>query len=129
MKKFFVLLLAIIIVLTLTISVYATGTSDNIYNINGITVEFSESSSFTEEEQVTIAQLVVDGIENSTTTYNVLCTLFGHSTTTETIGVIEHCVRDAQPRCLKTVEDVTACSRCDYVSIDVIGSYYIVCCD
>lgn len=130
MKRILTTLLAIIIALSLPLSAAAINNAQGIYTVNGITVEFSENSLFTPEEQAVITQLIVDGIDNSSaTTYNVLCTLFGHKTTTETIGVIEHCYREAQPRCLKTIEDVTACSRCDYVSIDVVSTYYVVCCD
>lgn len=130
MKKVLVSLLSIIIITVLTFTTSASGTTTNIYTIDGITIEFSENSSFTAEEQATIAELVTKGVDNSSaTTYNIMCTLFGHKTTTESFTVIEHCVSATAPRCLKSLQDVTACSRCDYVSIDVVSSYYIFCCD
>ena len=130
MKKVLFLFFAIIIAATLPLSVFASATSGNAYTINGITVKFAIDSSFTAEEQMEIAQTVINGTDSSSaTTYNLMCTLFGHKTTTETIGVIEHCVSATAPRCIETVQDVTTCSRCDYVTTDIISSNYIFCCD
>lgn len=129
MKKLLITLLAIIIAASLPINAYATETVGNIYALDGVTVKFSADSSLSPEKQAAIAEWVVTGTsDSSATTYNLLCTMFGHKTTTESFTVIEHCVRDVQPRCLESLEDVTICSRCDYVSIDVVTSYYINCC-
>lgn len=129
MKKVLITLLAIIIAASLPINAYATETVGNIYTFDGITVKFSADSSLSPEKQTAIAELVVNGTsDSSATTYNLLCTLFGHKTTTESFTIIEHCVRDVQPRCLESLQDVTACSRCDYVTTDVITTYYINCC-
>lgn len=129
MKKVLITLLAIIIAASLQINAYATETVGNIYTFDGITVKFSADSSFSPEKQTAIAELVVNGTsDSSATTYNLLCTLFGHKTTTESFTIIEHCVRDVQPRCLESLQDVTVCSRCDYVTTDVITTYYINCC-
>ena len=129
MKKILIMLLAIMITLPLVFPVSASNTTINAYN--GITVEFSENSSFTAEQQEIVIQNVVYGVnDSSVTTYNLLCTLLGHSTVTETIGVIEHCVSATAPRCLKTVQDVTMCTRCETVTnTDIISKMYIFCCD
>lgn len=130
MKKLLSVFIAITIALTFTIYANAGESSNSAYTVDQITVNFSESTTFTAEEQALITQFIVNGSNNSSaTTYNLMCTLFGHKTTTETIGVIEHCVSDTAPRCIETIQDVTACSRCDYVTTDVISSYYIFCCD
>lgn len=129
MKKVLVSLLSIIII-ALTLATSASGTTTSIYTIDSTTIEFSEDSSLTAEEKATIAELVAHGSDvSSATTYNVMCNLFGHKTTTESFTVIKHCVSATAPRCLKSLQDVTTCSRCDYVSTDVISSYYIFCCD
>lgn len=118
-----------LVTFSLTFSANAASAS-NIYNVNGVTVEFSPNSSFTVENQATIANYVASNTDDSyVAAYNLWCTMFGHDTTTETITVIEHCVSDTAPRCVKTFQDVTACSRCDYVNIEVIGSSYIFCCE
>jgi len=130
MKKALTVFLAILITISSLLSVSAADASGNAYIFDGITIKFSADSSFTAEEQAAIAQKVVDGIDDSSsTTYNVLCTLFGHKTTTESFTVIEHCVRADQPKCLESLQNVTACSRCDYVNTEVIGSVYIICCE
>lgn len=130
MKKVLIALLAIIIAISLPINAYATDSVGNIYTFDGITVKFSADSLFSPEKQAAIAESVVNGIsDSSATTYNLWCTMFGHDTTTESFTIIEHCVRDVQPRCLESLQDVTACSRCDYVTTDVITTYYIMCCE
>lgn len=130
MKRLITTLMAIVIAFSFSVNAFATTTTSNVYSFDDITVEFFGDSAFSAEEQESIAQLIASGnFEHSSITYNVLCTLFGHKTTVETIGVIEHCVRDVQPRCLKSLQDVTVCSRCDYVSIDVYSTYYINCCE
>lgn len=129
MKHLLALILTLSIIFTLPLSASAAGGQGNIYTLDSITIEFNHSSSFSVDEQQLIVYYRVNGNTHSSTTYNLLCTLFGHKTTTETIGVIEHCVRDEAPRCIQTVEDVTACSRCDYIDIVELSSMYIYCCD
>lgn len=129
MKRFIMLITALCVAITLSLSTFATGVSGNIYTINGTTVEFASDSAFTPDEQLAIAEYVVNGKESSSTTYNLLCTLFGHNTTTESFTIIEHCVSATAPRCVESIQDITACSRCDYVEIDVVSSIYIFCCD
>lgn len=131
MKKFLITTLAIIIALMPPFSVSASGVANNIYSVNRKTVEFSENSMFTVEQQEVIAQKIVNNsFTSNATTYNLLCTMFGHKTTTETIGVIEHCVSSTAPRCKETLQDVTVCTRCEEViEISTISSYYIFCCD
>lgn len=131
MKKVLVVFLAFIIALTLPMTIFATNVAGDTYTINGITIVFADNSSFTDQEQSVIAELIANGEENHLfATYNLMCTLFGHKTTTETIGVIEHCVSATAPRCIETVQDVTMCTRCETViDIYVISSNYIFCCD
>lgn len=129
MKRFIMMILALCVAITLSLSTFAASVSGNIYTINDTTIEFAFNSAFTPEEQLAIAEYVVNGKENSFTTYNLMCTLFGHKTTTESFTVIDHCVSATAPRCTESIVDVTACSRCDYVVTDVISSIYIFCCD
>lgn len=129
MKKFIIVIIALCVATTLSLSTIAAGVSGNIYSINGTTVEFALDSAFTPDEQLAIAEYVVYGKESSSTTYNLLCTMFGHKTTTESFTVIEHCVSATAPRCIESIQDITACSRCDYVTTDVVSSIYIFCCD
>ncbi|MBR4062868.1 MAG: hypothetical protein IKK01_07370 [Clostridia bacterium] len=127
MKKILFALLAMLLVLCLPLVVSASG---NNYTIDNITVEFSDTSTFSTEQQEVIAQAIINGTDNSYTTYNLLCTLFGHKETTESIGAIEHCVSATAPRCTRTIYEITACTRCETV-IDTItiSKVYIFCCD
>ena len=132
MKRFISLSLAIIFALSLCFSTSATTTDSNTIVTDHYTIVFDEDSTLTQEEKVYLAEIRANyhhGYNDGASTYNVICNMFGHKTTTETIGVIEHCVSATQPRCLQTYEDLTVCSRCDYVQIDVLGSVYIYCCD
>ena len=131
MKRFITLCLAIIVTISMTLISSATTSTGATIEIDGFSVIFDADSSFTAEEQQLIVEKVVSNNTDNeaATTYNLLCTLFGHKTTTETITVIEHCVRESQPRCTKSLRDVTTCSRCDYVTIDVLSSTYIHCCE
>ena len=131
MKRFISLFLAIIVAIFMTLISSASSSTGTTIEIAGFSVIFNADSAFTAEEQQLIAEkAVANNTENETdTTYNLLCTLFGHKTSTESITVIEHCVREAQPRCTRSLQDVTTCSRCDYVDISVFSSTYIHCCE
>ena len=131
MKRFIFISYIIAITLLLSLISSASAFTGNTIDLDHYTIEFQNGSSFTAEVQQVIAQHVTE-TNNSTstsTTYNLLCTLFGHKTSTETISVIEHRVSNTQPRCIQSYQDVTACSRCDYVYIEEISSIYIYCCD
>lgn len=131
MKRFISIILTMVILLSMPINATASEMTGNVVDIGSFTVEFIANSSFTADEQYYLAQYIVDNspVGESETTYNLLCTLFGHKTTTESITVIEHCVSDTQPRCIKSLQELTTCSRCDYVDIVEISSIYIYCCD
>lgn len=131
MKRFITFFLVMIVTISMTLISSATPVMGTSIEIDGISVIFNADSTFTAEEQQIIAEkIVTNNTEaSSDTTYNLMCTLFGHKTTTETVTVIEHCVREAQPRCTRSLQDVTGCTRCDYISIDVLSTTYIHCCD
>ena len=128
MKKLFITTLTTIIAFTL---ILATSASGNIYTFDNITIEFSENSSLTIETQAAVAKMIVNNEDiSSVTTYNLLCTLFGHKESTESFTIIEHCVSDTAPRCLKSLQDITACTRCEtLIDVHVVSSYYVNCCD
>lgn len=130
MKRTILIILTIAIILSMPLVVSASDSVGNIVNVGSFTIVFEADSGFTVDEQHALAQIIATDSENDTSTsYNVLCTLFGHKTSTETISVIEHCVSDTQPRCIQSYMDVTACSRCDYADIVELSSIYIYCCE
>lgn len=128
MKKILVATLTIIMLFTLILTTSAKG---NIYTFNGITIEFSENSILTSETQSTIAQMIANNEDiSSVNTYNLLCSLLGHKEVTESYTVIEHCVSDTAPRCIRSLQDITICTRCETVTnIYVVSEVYIFCCD
>lgn len=96
-----------------------------------ITVIFDENTTLSEEQRLAVAQLLSGeaqasiGGENHIN--NVLCNIFGHKKVTESLIVIEHCVREEQPRCLEVHGTLTTCSRCDYSDFVEDFSFYILC--
>ena len=132
MKRFISLSLAIVFALSLCFSTSANTNDSNTFTIGDCTVTFDEDCALTYEEKMQLAEIRAnhnDEHNDEVSTYGVICNMFGHKTTTETIIVVEHRVSDTQPRCVETLEDLTVCSRCDYVDIVVLSSSYIFCCD
>jgi len=65
---------------------------------------------------------------NETSTYGLMCTLFGHDIESTRASVIEHKVDVYEPRCYMTFYTIETCSRCDYENIYSTGSTYTYCC-
>lgn len=132
MKRFILINIAIVLLLVFSLSTFADTATSNDYQIGNYTISFNENSSLTSEEQQLFAKRRAE-INSEDNSYpemkNVLCSLFGHNTKTEDITVIEHRVRDTAPRCKRTEEDVTFCSRCDCRSVKVTNTTYINCCE
>ncbi len=91
------------------------------------TVEF-ENTTLSDERQRVIAEKLVYGDTDNIQTYGLMCTLFGHKTEQNTVGVITHKVRTSSPRCKREAYLVTTCTRCDYQEQELTGTSYIVCC-
>lgn len=111
--------------------------SENTYNVYQyvdpeVTVEFETGNTFSQD----IKQKVADGFVGivyveelgEDQLENIICTLFGHSTTTSVVSVTHHKASIHSPRCLKEYYEVTACSRCNYTEEELLGGHYIVCC-
>ena len=132
MKRLISILLALFALLLFSVNAFADAVnSSNIIEFENFTFIFDETSTLSREEQLHIAhcRANIDNFESSGVQQkNVLCSIFGHKITTETVVVIEHKVSASQPRCLRTVEDITSCTRCDTVTnIDLLSSTYIYC--
>lgn len=70
----------------------------------------------------------IDCTCEETSTYNVICTLFGHKLETSTASTVTHKARTTAPRCLKKTYTVESCTRCDYSTKTLKNSQYISCC-
>lgn len=110
-------------------SVYA---HDNtlIYEYGNKTVIFNETTQFSAEQRVKIAEYLANGAETSDAeTYGLTCTLFGHKYVEDYVTTITHCVSDTQPRCLQEDFEIGECSRCGDTYSNRIAYKYITCCD
>ena len=127
MKKIIALILAMILSLSFYMTVGAADV-ENIYNYGDIEIVFTEDSTCSDEMKQSIANYIANG-DDGATTYNLLCTLFGHKETVESVTTISHKVRTTDPRCLRQIWEVHACSRCNE-ALDTIelSRSYITCC-
>lgn len=133
MKKITSMFIAVILC-TFSATIITSATAENVnstFNIvsGGIeyTVEF-ESTTLSEDQQHAIAQRLINNVENDIKSYGLMCTLFGHNTQHNTVGVITHKVKNTSPRCQRDAYYVTTCTRCDYQEQELTGTSYIICC-
>ena len=110
----------------------AESNSNNTYTFEtedtNYTVTF-DSNNLSEEQQKIVAEKLVFDNDDSTQTYGLGCTLFGHDYLYDTAYVITHKVRSSQPRCKEDTYDVKYCEDCDFMEETLINSKYIYCCD
>lgn len=127
MKKTSVILMAIIITICATIGVSADSNIGNTYYIDNVTVVFDAESQLSIEKQEMIARLLVNP-EYGVSQANLICSIFGHKNTSETVITITHKASETDPRCLQEIFSVTTCSRCNESTVERTGMYYIPCC-
>lgn len=129
MKKTLTFVLTLVLAFTMCFSVYAHD-STYTYEYGNKTVIFNETTQFSAEQRVKIAEYLVNGAETSDAeTYGLTCTLFGHKYVVEDVTTITHCASDTQPRCLEEDFEIGECSRCGHTYSNRIGFCYITCCD
>jgi len=127
MKKFLSILLIATLLICGCITSYADEATPTIYSINNKTIIFDSSSAFSPEEQQRIAELIANP-EYGVTQAGLMCTLFGHKNTSETVIAITHCAKANSPRCLQENFIVTTCSRCGETTTERASYSYITCC-
>ena len=133
MKKLISILISMLIVMTfLCVIASAESNSNNTYTFEtedtNYTVTF-DGNNLSEEQQKIVAEKLVFDNDDSTQTYGLGCTLFGHDYLYDTAYVITHKVRSSQPRCKEDTYDVKYCEDCDFMEETLINSKYIYCCD
>lgn len=119
-------MLAVLFTITF-IQASALDTDCNIVTIDNTDVLFDINSSFTFEEQMIIAQYIVQD-ESKAQTYGLICNLLGHKNSTEIVYTITHKVNSTVPRCKRETWEVIVCSRCDNVENNLLSYSYIDCC-
>lgn len=127
MKKTFVFLLTLLLVIVFSLSAFAKTEEIYIYEIDNVTIVFDENDTFDATTRQAVAQMLVNGKEEFAT-YNLLCTLFDHNYEQKGVTTITHCVHADQPRCLEEYFVVQVCSRCEDTIVTRTGFSYITCC-
>lgn len=125
MKKLCILLLSICLMISFCLSVNA---NDTITGNSNYTVIFAEDSCFNEQEQEQIKNFLTGDTTGAASTYNLLCTLFGHKYQTEYITGIRHEVYADEPRCIEEVYELEICTRCSDMKSTMIAQSSIFCC-
>lgn len=132
MKKTISFIVATFVIIMFCFSPIGAGNKSNVYFFGNIEIIFDELSQFdAETKNIIISHLLSDdsnGDRNGINTpENIICDIFGHNYTTETVITITHNVRETQPTCLEETYDVSVCSRCNYVESNLISQIYIYC--
>ncbi len=127
MKKIFTILLAALLILSCSISAYATEASPFVYHHDNTTVIFGEQTAFDAAERLEIVRLL-SGEGEAVEPCGLAC-LFGHKYETETVVTVTHRVYDTAPRCLEETFNIKKCTRCDKTVTERIGFESIFCCD
>lgn len=127
MKKIGIILMVIIITLSATIGISAEGNVENTYQVDNVTVIFDANSQFSTKQQEVIANLLVHP-EYAVAQTNLICNIFGHKNTSETVITITHKAKATSPRCFQENFIVTTCSRCNESTVERASYFYITCC-
>ena len=123
-------IISIVLLFLMGTSIALVANAYNKYDDVNMTIVFMEDSEFNEKEKDLIrAKLfgIATGIGDCPD--NIICDLFGHSYTEETITTITHKVNATQPRCKQEVLKVKVCSRCSDTQIERMSFEFINCCE
>ena len=127
MRRIISLVLATILTFSLCLTVSAANV-ESAYNYGDIEIVFEENSALSEEMKQHIANYIANG-DDGISTYNLLCTLFGHKETIECVTTIYHKVAPTHPRCLRQIWEVSGCTRCEQaLGMTLLSESYITCC-
>lgn len=127
MKKVRIILVICLLLAVTAASVNAAESRSGTYDIDGVTVCFEPESQFDSEEQLRIANFIVNG-SDEISPYGLSCFLFGHDYKVETATLTTHKVNATAPRCLEEIYEVRVCSKCDDTQHTLLRSRYKNCC-
>lgn len=129
MKKIIALVLVVVSLFSvMSISAYAEDTNENAVTITINDIEFVFDADTSEEFRNKAIAHYFNHNDNSTSTYGLTCTLFGHKLESSVITAITHKAKATDPRCLQETYNVETCSRCDYTNSTLLDATYISCC-
>ena len=127
MKKLLTLTLLAILLVFSCVSTSAQAAGSNILHFENVDIIFEEACALSDEAKQRVAEQLVYG-EAPVATYGLMCTLFGHKTTTEIVDAVSHCVYSTAPRCVRETWQVVACSRCEHTEKTKVAREMIDCC-
>ena len=129
MKKIFSLIMVVVSLFSImSISAYAEAVEENTITVTVNDVDFVFDADTTNDFRNQFIAHYFNHNNDSTETYGLTCTLFGHKLESSLIKTITHKAKATDPRCLQETYDTEACSRCDYTNATLINSSYISCC-
>ena len=99
-----------------------------VYVSGNVEIEIIHSG-LTEEKLLYIAQtLTSETTTDETTTYGLVCTLFGHKLVGTINTVTVHMTYDTYPYCECKTYESNVCERCDYIETELILTEPVGCC-
>ncbi len=127
MKKVYLILVICLLLAVTVASANAAENPNGTYNIQGVTVLFEPNSQFDSEEQLHIAEFLING-GNEIHPYGLPCIILGHKYNVETVTATKHKVNATAPRCLEETYEVRVCSKCGDTQQTLLRSRYKNCC-
>ncbi len=130
MKKILALILTIASVFSLmTFTASAEETEETTIVITKGEVDYIFEAGVSEDHINSFIALCEEDHDcEESSTYGLMCTLFGHKLETSSAVTITHKAAASDPRCLQKTYTVESCTRCDYSSKTLKSSVYISCC-
>lgn len=128
MKNLFILMMALLLICAFSVSSFAATEETYVYDMGSVTVIFEGNDTWDAATREAVAHRLVYGENDDSTTYNLLCNLFGHKYETKGVTAITHCAQSSQPRCLEETFNISLCSRCDDQLTERTSYCYIYCC-
>jgi len=128
MKIFKIILASVLLLSILYTGIYANAeiVGDSIYFYDeNITIKFNPDDSLDDNRKLFIANALVYGAPKQTRAW---CWLTGHSLREYTLTSLKHRVEPLDPRCLRSIYDVTVCDNCDYYEEVLLTSVLVSCC-
>ena len=126
-NKFAFILIAFVLACLMTFHASAIGGVEK-YEFGNVTVIFDENTKLNDIEKNAIANHLVYGNTDDSSTYGLWCSLFGHSYESHMASKITHCVYDTNPRCVEETYEVLVCTRCEDTVSTKIATAEISCC-
>ena len=126
MKKYLSFIIVVFIIFTYCTSISAQ--TNYVYTIDNTSVIFNADTAFSLQEQQYIADLLVQG-DDETQIYALLCVISGHNYGPgESICTITHKTYVTDPRCFLEYFIISKCTRCEHYKTESLGGHYISCC-